>query len=247
MHDEKYPRFTDDFHDFQACVDRFVLAGLPKAKFITSSSRVLTQGLCFAENIFRALTARSITSSFMQVPEASNSPVGNAQGISRADADLRHFKDFDVFIFTMGVSFAPEGQAVRFHSVEENVWALRTITQSIRSANPNMHIVYSVSPVPLNRSFSVDTPAVLADCVSKSTLRVAIDSYIREAPECVYYWPSFEIVRWLYPHVAPSYGLDDGLARHVNAGLVGLIVEKFLDHFSDLGGSSWGPVPSTTQ
>ena len=234
MHPDKYPRFTTDFHDIRGCVDAYLLSGLPRAEIITPASRVLTQGSCFAENIFRELSARGVSAQLMRVPESSNSPVGNAQGVTRAGADLAHFRDVDVFIFTMGVSFGPELGALAFHSVDDNVEALRTITDSLRRVNPTLKIVYTVSPVPLNRSVGLDMPAVMADCLSKSTLRVAVDTYLRQAPADVYYWPSFEIVRWLYPHVASAYGIDDGQSRHVNAGLVGLIVEKFLAHFSTL-------------
>jgi hypothetical protein len=55
---------------------------------------------------------------------------------------------------------------------------------------------------------------------------------MRTAPADVFYWPSFEIVRWLAPHVSPAYGADDGLSRHVNRALVDLIVKLFLKHYA---------------
>ena len=47
-----------------------------------------------------------------------------------------------------------------------------------------------------------------------------------------YYWPSFEIVRWLGGHVGPFYGVDDGSSLHVSEALVGVITDLFIDQFS---------------
>lgn len=68
----------------------------------------------------------------------------------------------------------------------------------------------------------------MADCLSKSTLRVAIAEHMKEATSGVFYWPSFEMVRWIGAHTGPAYGQDDNLTRHVNKSLVALIVDKFL-------------------
>jgi hypothetical protein len=99
---------------------------------------------------------------------------------------------------------------------------------------PRHTIVYSVSPVPLNRAVGLGMPPVMADCLSKSTLRVNVDTFLRSAPEGIFYWPSFEIVRWLGAHTGPAYGADDGQTRHVNRALVDTIVEKFLNHYGSL-------------
>ena len=74
-------------------------------------------------------------------------------------------------------------------------------------------------------------PAVEVDCISKSTLRVAVANVMRDKIEGVFYWPSFEIVRWLAPHIAPAYGVDDGLLRHVNTGLIDLITDLFVEYY----------------
>src|SRR5581483_898195 len=50
---------------------------------------------------------------------------------------------------------------------------------------------------------------------------VALDQVMGEGREGVYYWPSFEIVKWAGSHVSwPAYGLDDGKSRHVTRRLV---------------------------
>jgi hypothetical protein len=48
----------------------------------------------------------------------------------------------------------------------------------------------------------------------------------------VYYWPSFEIVRWAGVHLAwPAFGLDDDKTRHLTRRLVAEIVDAFVKTF----------------
>jgi hypothetical protein len=231
---DKYPRYTSDFADLSACVDAYVLDGLPAAKLIAAGTKIVTQGSCFALNIYEALAARGLDVKHFTVSESSNSPVGNAKGLRDSSA-LDQLRDVDVFIFTMGVSLeALSGGSWRFCSVDENVDALRQITSALRAISPSVKIIYSVSPVPMNRAIGLGMPAVMADCLSKSTLRVSVDMFMRSAPEGVFYWPSFEIVRWLGAHTSPAYGADDGNMRHVNRALVDIIVEKFLSRYGAL-------------
>ena len=71
-----------------------------------------------------------------------------------------------------------------------------------------------------------------ADCVSKSVLRVALDRVMSRELEGVYYWPSFEIVRWCGAHLPwRSYGLDDRNPRHVSRYLVAEIIDAFVESF----------------
>jgi hypothetical protein len=79
--------------------------------------------------------------------------------------------------------------------------------------------------------------AVIADCLSKSTLRVACHEALQELDgERVVYWPSFEIVRWLGAHFGhdfePAFGVDDGNNRHVSTWLVDTIIDLFLETYS---------------
>jgi hypothetical protein len=67
--------------------------------------------------------------------------------------------------------------------------------------------------------------------LSKSTLRVAIESVMQEGHDGLYYWPSFEIVRWLGGHLEQSMFGEDGNTRHVNRATVKLILESFLKHY----------------
>jgi len=68
--------------------------------------------------------------------------------------------------------------------------------------------------------------------VSKTTLRAALHEVMQESrPEEVYYWPSFEIVRWLGGHTTlPAFGTDDAVSRHVSNWMVEVIVDRFSRH-----------------
>jgi hypothetical protein len=79
-------------------------------------------------------------------------------------------------------------------------------------------------------SFEYDS-AMTADCVSKSVLRVAADEIMRKRLANVFYWPSFEIVRWAGGHNGPVFGTADGSEFHVSEPLVDAIVGQFVATF----------------
>ncbi len=119
----------------------------------------------------------------------------------------------------------------RLTTVEENEENICEIVGLIRSVNADATIVLTLSPVPLKATFR-GISCITADCVSKATLRVALDRVMAARPEGVYYWPSFEVVRWVGSNLPFSaYGADDGRARHVSRRLVTEIIAAFLDAF----------------
>jgi hypothetical protein len=77
--------------------------------------------------------------------------------------------------------------------------------------------------------------AITADCLSKSTLRLACHEVCAKRPDIIY-WPSFEIVRWLGVHYTrpdrPVFGHEDGIARHVSNWVVDMIIDLFIQHHS---------------
>ena len=121
----------------------------------------------------------------------------------------------------------------RLSSVQENTENLENIVALIRQINPNAPIVFTVSPVPLKATFGSKS-CITSDCVSKSTLRLAINDYMSKT-DCssnVYYWPSFEIVKWVGCHLPyPVYGTDDGCVRHVSRFLVTQILKAFVSSY----------------
>ncbi len=124
---------------------------------------------------------------------------------------------------------------MRTTDVAENVANIRAMMDTItRLCARKPKFVLTVSPVPIGGS-TERVSAIVADCVSKSTLRLAADQLCASpGKHQVVYWPSFEIVRWLGPHFGAAqtqvYGADDGNTRHVSKWLVALIIEMFLDH-----------------
>ncbi|WP_109116830.1 GSCFA domain-containing protein [Azospirillum sp. TSO22-1] len=118
----------------------------------------------------------------------------------------------------------------RMSTVQENVDNARQIFTLLRSLNPAMKIVVTLSPVPLHVAFG-DMPAVQTDCLSKSTLRVAIAEALRDNPEDVWYWPAFEAVKWLGAYDGTAYGADDGASVHVSRWMIDIIIKEFVATF----------------
>jgi hypothetical protein len=165
---------------------------------------------------------------------------------------LKYLRAADLYVFTLGVAPVffhkdtghfemPRASATsalhlarncifRTTNVAENVEQLTYIVEAVKSVNPNATIVITVSPVPLNSTLEMSS-AVIADCVSKSTLRVAAHELTQAFRRGVQYWPSFEIVRWLSSHHGVVFGGDDGSSFHVNNSVVESIVDSFIDVF----------------
>jgi hypothetical protein len=140
------------------------------------------------------------------------------------------------FVPTLGSNFSVSALLRKFEfrmtSVAENVTNLRVMIGILRELVPNISIVLTVSPVPLRATFERRS-AVLADCVSKSTLRLAAEEILQEQAPGFYYWPSFEIVRWLSAHTGPVFGTEDGATLHVSETLVNDIMAAFVRVFGD--------------
>lgn len=120
---------------------------------------------------------------------------------------------------------------MRTPPVAETKDVVRECFQHLRALNPGARVYASVSPVPLMGTVEMDNTMV-ADVVSKSTLRVCLHELLHEkAVADLLYWPSFEIVRWLGGHATlPVFGADDGESRHVSEWVVKLIVDRFKRH-----------------
>lgn len=119
---------------------------------------------------------------------------------------------------------------MRTTSCTENVDNIRRILSLMNRVAPAASKIISVSPVPLVAT--VEMPSVVvADCVSKSTLRAAVHEVVA-ADATVTYFPAFEIVRWLSGYTKTEvYGADDQNARHVSNWVVELIVGSFIERF----------------
>lgn len=133
-------------------------------------------------------------------------------------------------VFWRGVPksiFDEDIHVCRLSTVRENRENLQKIVELVKSINPDVEIIITLSPVPLkatNQTFS----CISADSISKSTLRIAIHELIEQDIPGVRYWPSFEIVRWLGSHVNHTLFGEDGNTRHVNRGAVKMILDNFV-------------------
>jgi hypothetical protein len=127
--------------------------------------------------------------------------------------------------------FNADRHEFRLTTVEENEQNIVRIVELIRSVNADAPIVLTLSPVPLLATFR-GRSCITADAVSKSALRMAIDAVEARALPGVYYWPSFEVVRWVGGHLPyPAFGVPDRRARHVSRYLVAEIIDAFVEAF----------------
>jgi hypothetical protein len=160
------------------------------------------------------------------------------------------FSGIGAFVFTIGLAevwqdretggvfwrgipddiFDANRHIFRLTTVDENAQNLARMIEIIRKLNPTAPIVLTLSPVPLMATFR-DISCLTADCVSKSVLRVALDQVMSTKPANVYYWPSFEIVKWVGANLpSASYGRK-GEARAIHRPLVELIMDEFVEAF----------------
>jgi hypothetical protein len=167
------------------------------------------------------------------------------------EAYAQRFAEAGAFVFTFGLAevwedrktggvfwrgvpeeiFDADRHVFRLSSVEENERNVIRIVELVRQVNPDVPIVLTLSPVPLAATFR-EISCMTADCVSKSTLRVALDRVLSRRSPGVYYWPSFEIVRWLGAHVPwQAYGVDDDVTTHTSRYLVAQIMDAFVESF----------------
>jgi hypothetical protein len=136
-------------------------------------------------------------------------------------------------VFWRGVPksiYDPRRHKCRVSTVQENTDNLAHMVRSLRALRPDLPIIVTLSPIPLKATF--ERPSIVtADCVSKSTLRVAIHELMQQDHDKLYYWPSFEIVRWLGSHIEEALFGEDGKPRHVNRRTVRFILETFIRHY----------------
>ncbi len=151
------------------------------------------------------------------------------------------------FILTLGVAMQPfhedgkptfhisksgyHGTNWRLLTVDEVLNYTRSIIHSIRAMKPGIPVVVTLSPIPVTNSVGHES-VFGQDCESKSILRVAIMHLMEEAIPDVYYWPSFEVVRWVSGHMRPFFGGIGALdMRHIPSTLLATIMEVFIEAY----------------
>lgn len=130
------------------------------------------------------------------------------------------------------------GAEFRMGTATETLAAVQFQHQAIRQINPSAQLIYTLSPIPIDGAHTLNNPkkrgAIELDCISKSTLRVALAQFMDTLPaeDRVQYFPSFEIVRWIAPCLPePVFGQEDAASRHVSQPVLNGIYRYFLEKF----------------
>lgn len=116
---------------------------------------------------------------------------------------------------------------------EDNLKNVREIVDLLHGTYPDKHIIFSVSPVGLERTFS-DDDVIVANTYSKAILRAVVGQVVQEyaKTEKVHYMPSFE--------VSQRIDIFDPDGRHVTENAARFIVDIFKLAFSDAPPASAG-------
>jgi hypothetical protein len=159
----------------------------------------------------------------------------------------RMFLESDIFVFTLGLTeswvssvsgdvfplapgvaggaFDPARHKFVNFDVDEVRSDLRSFLWQLKSVNPRVKVLLTVSPVPLIATF--ENSHVLASTIySKSVLRVAAEAAKRES-DWVDYFPSFEIITGNFS--GASYYEED--LREINSTGVSHAMRCFLSNY----------------
>jgi hypothetical protein len=131
---------------------------------------------------------------------------------------------------TVGPKWLTNGNSFHMLSVDEIRSYIERSIESIRAIRPDLPVILTLSPIPMMNSVNHPSP-VVQDCISKSNIRAAIAMTIEEQIPNVYYWPSFEIVRWLGGHIGPFFGIEEQDQRHVAPSCIRLITDLFIERY----------------
>lgn len=113
-------------------------------------------------------------------------------GLTEAWVDTRCGTVFPVAPGTIAGSFDPERHAFVNFGIADVIEDLNTLVHVLRTINPDIRIILTVSPVPLTATRS-GQHVIRATTYSKSVLRVAADE-ICQLYDFVDYFPSYEVV-----------------------------------------------------
>jgi len=110
--------------------------------------------------------------------------------------------------------------------VDDCIRDLTVIHKLLQRNNPDAHLIVSISPIPLFATFRKDMDVISANVVSKATLRIATDNFVRQHQN-VHYFPSFELVTQVLPN---PYEKDN---RHVTQAAIQEVMRLFEDCFDN--------------
>lgn len=182
-------------------------------------------------------------------------PDGFVSAAELAADRVQHFaairtaiRDMDVFVFTLGLTecwadrrdgavyplapgvaggtWDPEIVEFRNFGYEETLADMVFSLEYIRRINPNVRIILTVSPVPLNATYE-DRHVFLSTTWSKAVLRLVAEALTERFDRCLYF-PSYEVIT--APHVRGAYFAAD--CREVTEKGVEHVMGLFFRHLS---------------
>lgn len=173
------------------------------------------------------------------------------------EAVQRMFRECRIFVFTFGLTecwrsrvdgtvfplvpgaaggrFDPERHEFVNLSVHDVMDDMTRFLAALKSVNPDVRVLLTVSPVPLIATYEPQH-VLAATTYSKSVLRVAAEM-LRQAHDWVDYFPSYEIITGSYTH---SFYYESDY-RQVNDLGVEHAMRCFVKHFTDA--PERGPAP----
>ena len=142
----------------------------------------------------------------------------------------RLMKQSSVCIFTLGTAYAMtiDGNIVLEPSVSIRnrskllpldviLSSIHSLYASIRTLNQNCRIVFTLSPIPVYAAYgdiAEEQSVYEKDCISKSLCRTALHYFFEQSSDKdMYYYPSYEMVRWIAPFVRNLHIWED--PRHL--------------------------------
>ncbi len=250
----RFPLDPNELRDFREAARKYILPRYaPDAPFLTRGSGVVSIGSCFAENIAAAMVKSGMQAQLLGVGESLNMVLGTRRilthVLTRDDGDYpkarKRLHSASLLILTIGVALQSylDGEpcfgwgkdlvdriVFRMMTHEEVCDAIRSVIKMVRDINPGIHVVLTVSPIPLK--MSPNHPSVFGqDCLSKSILRAAVEQLLKESPDNTSYWPSFEMIRWLAGHIGPFFGVGEEDNRHIVPDILEKIMAMFIERY----------------
>lgn len=180
---------------------------------------------------------------FRQKVDYSNDREYLAKFDEHTQALRRALMKCEVFILTLGLSeawvFADSGLAMvgaprkcdmtlmraKNLTVQDNVDELERIHALFQKYNPKAKLIATVSPVPLSATYNMDKHIVVANSLSKSTLRVALEQFCNAHPGTTHYFPAYELVTVGSPK---PWQID---MRHVSNTAIARVMKEFQNVF----------------
>lgn len=160
-------------------------------------------------------------------------------GLTECWEDIRDGAIYPLAPGVAGGTFDPATHRFRNFDEVETSADLVAALSFVRSHNPAVRIILTVSPVPLNATM-VDRHVYESTTWSKAVLRISAERAVRALADTVYF-PSYEIIT--SPHVRGRYFAAD--CREVLPEGVNHVMRLFFKHFAEIENATSALKPAT--